>query len=72
MAEISFKEEVGGPPDLEATAVSRAEVSQRRRIADSDLFALVVVRPFCSRTAPRNVRSDESRRRSRRGDHRHL
>src|SRR5258708_634603 len=38
VAEISFKEEVGGPPDLEATAVSRAEVSQRRKIADSDLL----------------------------------
>jgi two-component system, NarL family, sensor histidine kinase UhpB len=37
VAEISFKEEVGGPSGLEAAAVSRAEVSQRRRIADSDL-----------------------------------
>ena len=37
MAEISFKEEVGGPADPEATAVSRAEVSQRRRTADCNL-----------------------------------
>ena len=38
MAEISFKQEVGGPPDLEAAAVNNAEVSQRRRIAGSDLL----------------------------------
>ena len=38
VAEISFKQEVGGPPDLEAAAVNKAEVSQRRRIAGSDLL----------------------------------
>jgi two-component system sensor histidine kinase UhpB len=38
VAEISFKEEVGGPPDLEAATVSRVEVSRRRRIAGRNLL----------------------------------
>jgi two-component system sensor histidine kinase UhpB len=38
VAEISFKEEVGGPSDLEASTVSRAEVLQRRRVAAADLL----------------------------------
>ena len=45
---------LGGPPDLEATAVSRAQVS-------TALTSTLV-----------HERSDEHRRRSRRGDHRHL
>jgi two-component system sensor histidine kinase UhpB len=38
VAEISFKEELGGPPDVEAAAASRADVLQRRRITDSPLL----------------------------------
>ena len=37
MAEISFKEEVGGAPDLQAAAAGRSEMSRRRRIAASHL-----------------------------------
>ena len=38
MAEISLKEEVGGPPNLEAAAVSKRGGSRRRGIAESDLL----------------------------------
>jgi two-component system sensor histidine kinase UhpB len=38
VAEISFKDEVGGPPDIEAASASRAKVLRRRRIAGRDLL----------------------------------
>src|SRR5215475_6342694 len=38
VAEISFNDGLGRPPDLEPTAGSKAEGSRRRRIADSPLL----------------------------------